>query len=189
MPIGFEINDYDSEEDVSSTEDDSKELPVNDSNRKNKKLKTKQKKKNPLKDSKIVKDKAKKKIKNMESELNDLEFFDYLKEKTETKNDSDENINDFFTDEDLADQFKELEKLQKLQALQWQNKDVLNHREETPIEKRSNTIKSGMSGMFLNSTNSSRTRNINATSRVNTNLPTRPVQNITRSYRNIGRMW
>ena len=64
MPIGFEINDYDSEADVSSTEDDSKELPVNDSNRKNKKLKTKQKKKNPLKDSKIVKDKAKKKIKN-----------------------------------------------------------------------------------------------------------------------------
>ena len=187
MPIGFEINDYDSDADLSSTEDDQKQIPVNNSNRKNKKLKSK--KKNPLKESKIVKDKAKKKIKNMESELNDLEFFDYLKEKTETKNDSDENINDFFTDEDLAEQFKELEKLQKLQALQWQNKDVLNHREETPMEKRSNTINTGMSGMFLNRINNSRTTNINATSRVNTNLPTRPVQNITRSYRNIGRMW
>ena len=125
----------------------------------------------------------------MESELNDLEFFDYLKEKTETKNDSDENIDDFFTDEDLADQFKELEKLQKLQAIQWQNKDVLNHREETPIEKRSSAINTGMSGMFLNRTNNSRTRNINATSRVNTNLPTRPVLNVRRNYRNIGRMW
>ena len=189
MPIGFEINDFDSDADLSSTEDDNTQLPINNSNKKNKKLKTKQKKKNPLKESKIVKDKAKKKIKNMESELNDLEFFDYLKEKTETKNDSDEDINDFFTDEDLAEQFKELEKLQKLQAIQWQNKDVLNHREETPIEKRSNAINTGMSGMFLNRTNNSRTTNINATSRVNTNLPTRPVRNVRRNYRNIGRMW
>lgn len=191
MPIGFEINDYDSDADLSSTEDDNTQLPVNNSNIKNKKLKSKKKneKKNPLKESKFVKDKAKKKIKNMESELNDLEFFDYLKEKTETKNNSDENIDDFFTDEDLAEQFKELEKIQKLQALQWQNKDVLNHREETPMEKRSNTINTGMSGMFLTRTNNSRTTNINATSRVNTNLPTRQVKNITRSYRNIGRMW
>lgn len=191
MPIGFEINDYDSDADLSSTEDDNIQLPVNNSNRQNKKLKSKKKneKKNPLKESKFVKDKAKKKIKNMESELNDLEFFDYLKEKTETKDHSDENIDDFFTDEDLAEQFKELEKIQKLQALQWQNKDVLNHREETPMEKRSNTINTGMSGMFLTRTNNSRTTNINATSRVNTNLPTRQVKNITRSYRNIGRMW
>ena len=194
MPIGFEINDYDSDADLSSTEDDNTQLPVNNSNRKNKKLKSKKKteKKNPLKESKIVKDKAKKKIKNMESELNDLEFFDYLKEKTERKNDSDEENEDydnFFTDEDLVDQFKELEKIQKLQSLQWQNKDVLNHREETPMEKRSNTINTGMSGMFLNRPNNSRTSFINATSRVDTNLPTRPVQNINRSYRNIGRMW
>ena len=191
MPIGFEINDYDSDADLSSTEDDNIQLPVNNSNRQNKKLKSKKKneKKNPLKESKFVKDKSKKKIKNMESELNDLEFFDYLKEKTETKDHSDENIDDFFTDEDLAEQFKELEKIQKLQALQWQNKDVLNHREETPMEKRSNTINTGMSGMFLTRTNNSRTTNINATSRVNTNLPTRQVKNITRSYRNIGRMW
>ena len=195
MPIGFEINDYDSDADLSSTEDDNTQLPVNNSNRQNKKLKSKKKneKKNPLKESKFVKDKAKKKIKNMESELNDLEFFDYLKEKTETKDhsdeDEDENLDNFFTDEDLAEQFKELEKIQKLQALQWQNKYVLNHRAETPMEKRSNTINTGMSGMFLTRTINSRTSNINATSRVNTNLPIRPVQNINRSYRNIGRMW
>ena len=88
---------------------------------------------------------------------------------------------------DCVDLYKE--KFDPVYAGEEPTQDVLNHREETPIEKRSNTIQSGMSGMFLNSTNSSRTRNINATSRVNTNLPTRPVQNITRSYRNIGRMW
>ena len=41
MPIGLEVNDYDSEEDMSSTEDDSKQLPINDSNKKNRKLKSK----------------------------------------------------------------------------------------------------------------------------------------------------
>ena len=39
MPIGFEVNDYDSEADVSSTEDDSLNLPVVKS--KNKKVKSK----------------------------------------------------------------------------------------------------------------------------------------------------
>ena len=126
MPIGFEINDYDSDADLSSTEDDQEQIPVNNSNRKNKKLKSKKKSIKRIQNSK---DKAKKKIKNMESELNDLNF-DYLKEKTETKNDSDENINDFFTDEDLAEQFKELEKLQKLRLIQWQNKSVLNHKKK-----------------------------------------------------------
>ena len=41
MPIGFEVNDYDSEADVSSTEDDNLDLPV--VTNKNKKVKTKRK--------------------------------------------------------------------------------------------------------------------------------------------------
>ena len=81
MPIGFEVNDYDSDDDISSTEDEVIELPTN--NKKNKKLKPKKKRKSILKESKIVKNKAKEKIKNMESEVNDLEFFEYLKEKNE----------------------------------------------------------------------------------------------------------
>ena len=116
MPIGLEVNDYDSEEDVSSTEDDSKQLPINDSNKKNRKLKSKKRneKKSILKESKIVKDKAKRKIKTMESELNDLEFFDYLKEKAETNEtiSDEENINDFFTNKELEEQMKELEKIE-----------------------------------------------------------------------------
>ena len=40
MPVGLEVNDYDSEEDVSSTEDDNLNLPVvNTSNKKIKKRK------------------------------------------------------------------------------------------------------------------------------------------------------
>lgn len=189
MPIGFEINDYDSDEDVSSTEDENIVLHVNDSKRKNKKLKKKNEKKTLLKESKIVKDSAKKKIKNMESKVNDLEFFDYLKEKTETKSDIHETIIDFFTDDDLKEQLEELKKLEKLQSAQWQNKTALTFREKTPLEKTSSTINSGMGGMFLNRKNNSRTTRINASSRVNTNLSSIPVQNISKNYRNIGRMW
>ena len=66
MPVGLEVNDYDSEADVSSTEDDSLNLPVNNvSNKKIKKKKTE--KKSILKESKFIKDKAKQRIKNMES--------------------------------------------------------------------------------------------------------------------------
>ena len=56
MPIGFEVNDYDSNDDISSTEDEVIELPTN--NKKNKKLKPKKKRKSILKESKIVKNKA-----------------------------------------------------------------------------------------------------------------------------------
>ena len=55
MPVGLEVNDYDSGDgDVSSTEDDSLNLPV--INTSNKKLKKKKlKKKNILKESKFYK--------------------------------------------------------------------------------------------------------------------------------------
>ena len=193
MPIGLEVNDYDSEEDMSSTEDDSKQLPINDSNKKNRKLKSKKRneKKTILKESKIVKDKAKQKIKNMESKLNDLEFFDYLKEKVhanETISDE-ENINNFFTDKELEEQKKELEKLEKLQELQWTNASALQWKEEAPIVKRSNTINMGMSGFLNRTRNESRTQKINVTSRVNTNLPTKFISRNIRNYRNIGKMW
>ena len=79
MPIGLQINDYDSDDDISSTEDEVIELQ--NSNKKNQKLKPKKKKKSILKESKIVKNKAKEQIKSMESEVDDLEFFEYLNQK------------------------------------------------------------------------------------------------------------
>ena len=60
MPIGFEINDYDSDDDISSTEDENIYLPID--NKKNKKLK--KKKNSILKESKIVKNRAMEKIKD-----------------------------------------------------------------------------------------------------------------------------
>ena len=41
MPVGLQVNDYDSEDDVSSTEDDNLNLPV--VSKKNKKIKSKKK--------------------------------------------------------------------------------------------------------------------------------------------------
>ena len=117
MPVGLEVNDYDSEEDVSSTEDDNLNLPVNNvSNKKIKKKKTE--KKSILKESKIVKDKAREKIKNMESEVKDINSVNYLennKEKSVTF--GEDEIREFFTDEELADQLKELKKLEKTKKL------------------------------------------------------------------------
>ena len=34
MPIGFEVNDYDSDDDISSTEDETIDLPINNKNNK-----------------------------------------------------------------------------------------------------------------------------------------------------------
>ena len=131
MPIGLEVNDYDSDADVSSTEDDSIKVPI--VNKKNKKLKSgeKAKKNSILKESKIVKDKAKKTIKNMESEISDLEYFEYLKDETENKEEKE--ISNFFTDEELFDQLQELEKLKNIQRQLWRIND--SHVALTPLEK------------------------------------------------------
>ena len=59
MPIGFEINDYDSNDDLSSTEDDNKDLPIFPIKTvKNKKIKSRRRDRTVLKESKIIKDKA-----------------------------------------------------------------------------------------------------------------------------------
>lgn len=201
MPIGLEVNDYDSEADVSSTEDDSLDLPV--VTNKNKKLKTKRKieKKSILKESKIVKDKAKAKIKNMETEINDLEFFDYLKEKTEKTKEKvilQNEIRDFFTDEELAEQLTELKNLEKVQRNLWINHGN-SHVAQTGIQQREKFIRSMpllSRGSFLTSKslkksiNNSRTKELNTTSRVNTSLPLMSSKRIiNRTYSNIGRMW
>ncbi len=201
MPIGFEVNDYDSEADVSSTEDDNLDLPV--VTNKNKKVKTKRKieKKSILKESKIVKDKAKAKIKNMETEINDLEFFDYLKEKTEKTKEKvilQNEIRDFFTDEELAEQLTELKKLEKVQRNLWINHGN-SHVVQTGIQQREKFIRSMpllSRGSFLTSKslkksiNNSRTKELNTTSRVNTSIPLMSSKRIiNRTYSNIGRMW
>ena len=189
MPIGFEVNDFDSDEDVSSTEDDGLKVPV--VNKKNKKLKSKVKtqKNSILKESKIVKDKAKKTIKNMESEINDLEYFEYLKDKTE--NEGEKEISKFFTDDELVDQFKELERLQKIQKQMWKVNN--SHIALTEMEKNANVIQSGMGRLFRNNSknnNNSRTQQLNTTSRINTRIPILGGSRIiNKNYNNIGKMW
>ena len=187
MPIGLEVNDYDSDADVSSTEDDAPKIPI--VNKKNKKLKSKVKtnKNSTLKESKIIKDKAKKTIKNMESEIDDLEYFEYLKDKIE--NEEEKEISNFFTDEELIDQFKELEKLKKIQSQLWKIND--SHAALTELEKSSITINSSMGKLFRNNSknNNSRTQNLNTTSRVNTTIPIMSSRIVRKNYNNIGKMW
>ena len=202
MPIGLEVNDYDSEADVSSTEDDNLDLPV--VTNKNKKVKTKRKieKKSILKESKIVKDKAKAKIKNMETEINDLEFFDYLKEKTEKKKEKvilqNDEIRDFFTDAELAEQLTELKKLENMQKDLWK-KHANSHVSVNGIQQRQRVISSMpllTRGSFLTTQslkkhlNNSRTKELNTSSRVNTTLPLMSSRRIVnKGYNNIGKMW
>lgn len=192
MPIGLEVNDYDSEADVSSTEDDSLDLPV--VNNKNKKLKTKRKiqeKKSILKESKIVKDKAKKKIKTMENEVKDINSVNYLeniKEKNVTF--GEDEIKEFFTDEELADQLAELKKLEELQKKLWK-KHGNSHVGWSEIQERSAIIRMGLP--LLNSRSlysQSRTKHLNTSSRVNTTLPLMSSRRfVNKGYNNIGKMW
>ena len=194
MPVGLEVKDYDSEEDVSSTEDDSLNLPVNNtSNKKIKKKKTE--KKGILKESKFIKDKAKAKIKNMESKVKDIDSVDYLNENNENNKVTfgEDEVREFFTDEELADQLKELEKLKGIQRKLWKvNKSHVGYiPTETSIRGMNYGI--GMNGMFSRVsqvTNNSRTTELNTTSRVNTRIPIMGGSRIiNRSYNNIGRMW
>ena len=188
MPIEFEVNDYDSDDDISSTEDEVIELPIN--NKKNKKLKPKKQKKSILKESKLVKNKAKEKIKSMESEVNDLEFFEYLKEKNEKKHVSFSNENEisgFFTDNDLKDQLEELKKLQEYQARQWKTQKFSHYKSKRDII--TNNIQYPMNTIFNTRRNrNSRTKTLSTISRVNTRLPIWNKQK-QKTYRNIGSMW
>lgn len=189
MPIGLEVNDFDSDEDLSSTEDDAIKVPV--VNKKNKKLKSRVKtqKNSILKESKIVKDKAKKTIKNMESEINDLEYFEYLKDKTE--NEEEKEISKFFTDDELQDQFKELERLKKIQRELWKVNN--SHVAITDMQKSTYTIRTGMGRLFRNNSknnNNSRTQQLNTPSRIDTRIPILGGSRIiNRNYNNIGQMW
>lgn len=192
MPIGLEVNDYDSEADVSSTEDDSLDLPV--VNNKNKKLKTKRKiqeKKSILKESKIVKDKAKKKIKTMENEVKDINSVNYLeniKEKNVTF--GEDEIKEFYTDEELAEQLAELKKVEEIAKNLWKT-HANSHLGWSEIQERSAIIRMGLP--LLNSRSlysQSRTKHLNTSSRVNTTLPLRSSRRIVnKGYNNIGKMW
>ena len=195
MPVGLEVNDYDSEADVSSTEDDSLNLPVNTvSNKKIKKKKTE--KKSILKESKFIKDKAKEKIKNMESKVKDIDSVDYLNSDNSNNRVTfgENEVREFFTDEELADQLKELEKLKSIQRQLWRANitDDTVFNPPTEEQQRGMVYGFGMNGMFSNVSrrNNSRTTNLNTTSRVNTNIPIMGGSRvINRSYNDIGRMW
>ena len=196
MPVGLEVNDYDSEADVSSTEDDSLNLPVNNvSNKKIKKKKTE--KKSILKESKFIKDKAKERIKNMESKVKDIDSVDYLNNDYSNNKVTfgEDEVREFFTDEELADQLKELEKLKKIQRQLWKaniNDDTVFNGPPTETSVRGMVYGFGMNGMFSNTSrsNNSRTTDLNTTARVDTHIPIMGGSRIVnRSYNNIGRMW
>ena len=199
MPIGLEVNDYDSEADVSSTEDDNLNLPV--VRNKNKKVKTKKKteKKSVLKESKIVKDKAKKKIKSMESEVKDINSVNYLDKEEKTVTFGEDEIREFYTDAELADQIAELKKLEATQKKLWKyagNSHVAipqtKERGMTYSKTMPSIFGSG-SSMFSNlrkAQTNSRTQSLNSSSRVNTSMPLMSGSRIiNRSYNNIGKMW
>ena len=190
MPIGLEVNDYDSGDgDVSSTEDDSTSLPV--TNISNKKIKKKKiVKKSILKESKFIKDKAKKKIKNMENEIKDIESVNYLNNNRVTF--GEDEVREFVTDSELVKKYKELEKIRKMQNLQW-NENRMTHIPIPKIKEREEVIKTNMLGMFKNirtNLNNSRTEQLNSSSIVNTTMPIMGGHRVVnRNYYNMGRMW
>ena len=202
MPIILEVNDYDSEDDVSSTEDDNNN-ETNIKNKTKKKIKKNKKvksKKIPLKESKIVKDTAKKKIKNMEKQILKIkyEYSDKKNQKEETKKETNEEIREFFTDAELAEQFEELRKLEETQRKLWKY-SANSHIAIPETDRRGNLYRStmplmaGNSSMFRNTIkrqNNSRTKKLNSNSIVNTNMPLLSGSKIVnRGYSNIGKMW
>jgi len=202
MPIILEVNDYDSENDLSSTEDDNTNLS-NIENKRKKNVKKSKKvkfKKTPLKESKIVKDTAKKKIKNMEKQIlkTNYEYLDKKNKKEEIKTETNEEIREFFTDAELAEQFKELRKLEKTQKKLWKY-SANSHVAIPETVRRGNLYRSAMplmvrnSSMFRNTIkrqNNSRTKKLNSNSIVNTNMPfLRGSKLANRGYSNIGKMW
>ena len=202
MPIILEVNDYDSENDLSSTEDNNTNLSNIENKRKKnvKKSKKDKKKKTLLKESKIVKDTAKKKIKNMEKQIlkTKYEYSDKKNKKEEIKKETNEEIREFFTDAELAEQFEELRKLEKTQKKLWKY-SANSHVAIPETDRRGNLYRSAMplmvrnSSMFRNTIkrqNNSRTKKLNSNSIVNTNMPfLRGSKLANRGYSNIGKMW
>ena len=186
MPIGLEVNDYDSDGgDVSSTEDDNSNLPsVKTSNKKIKKRKFE--KKSILKESKFIKDKAKKTIKNMENEVKDIDSVDYINNRVSFGEDE---VREFVTDAELVEQFKELERLQINQKILWRE-SRMTHVAIPETTKTGVTMLGNMSRMFNNVNNSSRTKKLNSSSIVNTSMPLMGSHRVrNRNYNNMGRMW
>jgi len=201
MPIILEVNDYDSEDDVSSTEDDNNVTNIenknkNKSNKKNKKnKKVKFNKKPVLKESKIIKDTAKKKIKKMEKQIlkSNCNYSD-----VKIENETNQEIKEFFTDAELAEQFEELRKLEETQKKLWKY-SANSHVAIPETVRRGNLYMSNMplminnNSMFLNTRkmqNESRTQQLNSNSIVNTNMPLLSGSKIiNRGYSNIGKMW
>ena len=186
MPIGLEVNDYDSDGgDVSSTEDYNLNLPsVKTSNKKIKKRKFE--KKSILKESKFIKDKAKKTIKNMENEVKDIDSVNYINTRVSFGEDE---VREFVTDAELVEQFKELERLQRTQKILWRE-SRMTHVAIPETQKKEVTMLGNMSRMFNNVNNSSRTKNLNSSSIVNTTMPLMGRNRVrNRNYNNMGRMW
>ena len=128
-----------------------------------------------------MKDTAKKKIKNMEKQIlkTNYQYSDEKFKKEEIKKETNEEIREFFTDAELADQFEELRKLEKKQKKLWKY-SANSHVAIPETVRRCNLYKTAMplmvrnSSMFRNTIkrqNNSRTEKLNTNSIVNTNLP------------------
>ena len=130
----------------------------------------------------------------MESKVKDIDSVDYLNNDNNKVTFGEDEVREFFTDEELADQLKELEKLKGIQRNLWKvNRSHVAPPQLTDTSVRGITYGRGLNGMFSRGSkvnNNARTNNLNSTSRVNTRIPIMGGSRIiNRDYNNIGRMW
>ena len=114
------------------------------------------------------------------------------------ENETNQEIKEFFTDAELAEQFEELRKLEETQKKLWKY-SANSHVAIPETVRRGNLYMSNMplminnNSMFLNTRkmqNESRTQQLNSNSIVNTNMPLLSGSKIiNRGYNNIGKMW
>ena len=114
------------------------------------------------------------------------------------ENETNQEIKEFFTDAELAEQFEELRKLEETQKKLWKY-SANSHVAIPETVRRGNLYMSNMplminnNSMFLNTRkmqNESRTQQLNSNSIVNTNMPLLSGSKIiNRGYSNIGKMW
>ena len=127
----------------------------------------------------------------MENKVKDINSVNYLennKEKSVTF--GNDEIREFYTDEELADQFVELKRLEARQKKLWKYA-ANSHVGHSDRQERASVIRSVVPLLSSrNIMNTSRTKELNTTSRVNTSLPKRgSKKNVKRNYYTMGNMW
>ena len=122
----------------------------------------------------------------MENEVKDIDSVNYINTRVSFGEDE---VREFVTDAELVEQFKELERLQRTQKILWRE-SRMTHVAIPETQKKEVTMLGNMSRMFNNVNNSSRTKNLNSSSIVNTTMPLMGRNRVrNRNYNNMGRMW